>query len=77
MLHFLDWLDYSDISQTAEAIKQFYFGDREIGFETAKDFVNVSFNLLYRSASNHPIIWLRTSYSFSTRYKPPLLLFHE
>lgn len=46
MLHFTDWLDYSDISQISEALKQFYFGDKEIGYETAKNFVHVSFNML-------------------------------
>lgn len=42
MMHFIDWFDYDECVRMAEALKQLYFGDDEIGFKTAKNMVDVS-----------------------------------
>lgn len=41
-MSFVDWLDYHEIDRIVETMKQFYFGDEEIKFETIRNFINVS-----------------------------------
>lgn len=47
-LNAVDWLDYSESIKIAEAVKQFYFGKEEIGFKTAENLKNVSFNFAFK-----------------------------
>lgn len=57
-LNAVDWLDYFESLEIAEAVKQFYFGKEEIGFETAENLKNVSLNIeieITLSSTTQPI----------------------